>query len=178
MRCKIRKLYIALMVIILVLTATPPETVGSVSLEQNVDQIDKALMDLTPYVRFSDDGIAVFDISSAKQAGFSESFILLAEEIVAFHNELVKAASLEEVTDVRVIPVALERYPRLREFFKRASRAAYSRQESNNGAAPLGVHTCGTYSNPVPNYTPSRYTFGPYADPAGTLIRWGFHHTA
>jgi len=169
---------IALMVIILVLTVAPPETVGSISLEQNVDQIDKALMNLTPYVRFADDGIAVFDMNSAKQAGFSESVILLAEEMVAFHNELVKVASLEKVTDVRMIPVALDRYPRLRELFEWASREAYFRQESNNGAVPLGLHACGTYSNPVPNYTPPRSTFGPYADPAGTLISWGFHHTA
>ena len=151
-----RKLGIALAVVILVLTVASPTTVESAS---QVDQIDRALMDLTPFVRFANDGIAVFDMRSAIQAGFSESVILLAEEMVAFHNDLVKASSLEGVTDVRAIPVALEQYPRLREFFERASREAHSRQESNNGPVPLGVHACGTYSNPVPNYTPSRYTY-------------------
>ncbi len=170
-----RKLGIALAIVILVLTVASPTTAGSAL--QEVDQINRALMDLTPYIRFASDGIAVFDIRSAVQAGFSESVILLAEEMVVFHNELVKVSSLEGVTDVRAISVALERYPRLREFFEKASREAYSRQGSN-GPGPQGIHACGTFSNPVPNYTPPRYTYGPYADPAATLISWGFHYTA
>ncbi len=163
------------LIMILVSVIASPTTAGSAL--QEIDQINRALMDLTPYIRFASDGIAVFDIRSAVQAGFSESVILLAEEMVVFHNELVKVSSLEGVTDVRTISLALERYPRLREFFEKASREAYSRQGSN-GPGPLGIHACGTFSNPVPNYTPPRYTYCPYADPAATLISWGFHYTA
>lgn len=164
-------------VVVLVLTSFVSPTAGQ-SASQEVDQIDRALLELTPHVRFDNAGLATFDIHSAVKAGFAESVIFLADEMVAFHNELVNASSLKEITDVRAISVTLERYPRLREFFERASREAYSRQKPNSDLAPLGVHTCGTYSNPVPNHTPSRYNYGPYADPAGTLISWGFHHTA
>ncbi len=149
---------------------------GTAQSELGVNQISQELMELIPYIRFADDGVILFDLQSAKQDDFSESLILLAEEMVAFHNELVRAATTKGVSDVRSIPLTLEQYPRLRKFFEQASREAQVQREAS--VIPLGVHACGTFSNPVPNYTPPRYTFGPYADPEGTLLSWGSRHTA
>lgn len=171
------KVRFVLVFALLALLASSPLTIASAQLGSDVDQINQELAALEPYVHFANDGTSTLDARSARQDGFSEHTISLAEEIVAFHNELVEIEAASGVHDVERIKISLERYPRLREFFELASQESTA-EKSSNGPSPLGVHACGTFSNPVPDYTPPRYTFGPYADPEGTLLSWGFHHTA
>jgi len=172
-----RKVKFVSVFVLLALLASSPLTVASAQLGSDVDQINQELAALEPYVHFASDGTSTLDARSARRDGFSEDIVSLAEEIVVFQNELVEIAAASGVDSVERITISLEQYPRLREFFELASQEATA-EKSLNGPSPLGVHPCGTYSNPVPNYTPPRYTFGPYADPEGTLLSWGFHHTA
>ncbi len=172
-----RKVRFVLMFALLALLASSPLTIASAQLGSDIDQINQELAALEPYVHFASDGTSTLDARSARRDGFSEDVVSLAEEIVAFHNELVEIEAASGVHDVERIKISLERYPGLREFFELASQESTA-EKSLNGPSPLGVHPCGTYSNPVPNYNPPWYTYGPYADPEGTLLSWGFHHTA
>jgi hypothetical protein len=154
-----RKVRFVLVFVLLALLISSPLTIASAQLGSDVDQINQELAALEPYVHFASDGTSTLDARSARRDGFSEDIVSLAEEIVAFHNELVEIEAASGVHDVERIKISLERYPRLREFFELASQESTA-EKSSNGPSPLGVHACGTFSNPVPDYTPPRYTFG------------------
>jgi len=175
-----RKVRLVLVFVLLTLLASSPLTTALAQSGSDLDQIDAQLAALEPYVHFASDGASAFDAQSARRDGFSEDIVLLAEEIVAFQNEMAEIAAASDVDSVERIAISLEQYPRLRQLFELASQRPKAERSLNGagGVQPLGVHACGTYSNPVPNYNPPWYTYGPYSDPEGTLLSWGFHHTA
>jgi len=172
----LKTLKVSGLILALLLLASLPLTMASAQSGSDLDQITQELAALEPYVHFASDGTSTLDARSARRDGFSEDIVLLAEEIVAFQNKLAEIAAASGVDDVKRVSISLEQYARLKELFELASQEAKA-GKSLNGPSPLGVHACGTYSNPVPDYNPPWYTFGPYGDPEGVLLSWGFHHT-
>lgn len=82
------------------------------------------LSKLEPYVDyFEEDGVRLqaLDSDAALRDGFAREVILLAEEMVTFQNDLLKAASTGVATDSAQKDVFVVRFPRLANFFELAS---------------------------------------------------------
>ncbi|MEJ5310971.1 MAG: hypothetical protein WHX52_14500 [Anaerolineae bacterium] len=138
----------------------------------DIDEITQALAALEPYISYNtQEGVQVFDAKKALSNGFSNGIVFLAEEIVAFQNELAIAAQNDRAADITQFDVTLDQYPALARLFDSAAQ----RRSGDN--VPLGVDPCGTYSNPVPSYTPSWNGFSA-SNPTTYLLSIGFHHTA
>ena len=180
-----RKVRFVLVFVLLALLASSPLTVASAQLGSDLDQINQELMALEPYVHFASDGTSIFDARLARRDGFSEDIVLLAEEIVAFQNEIAEIAAASGVDDVERISVSLEKYPGLKQLFElasqraklRTSRQPEVREEASAAASTRQVNPCGDWDHPVPNYNSN---WNPYSssNPEQTLLNWGFHHTA
>jgi len=61
-------------------------------LVQETVQVEVQLAALEPYVHYASDGTLIFDAQLARRDGFSESVVSLAEEIIAFQNDLAEIA--------------------------------------------------------------------------------------
>jgi len=159
--------------------ARAPKTVSGQS-KPDIDEITEQLSQLESYIQYAsrEDVFQVFDAEAALADGFSKEVVLLAQEMVAYQNELSRAATDETVDDITRLNVTAEEYPRLANFFELASQQVKLEEEAHGTASAMkNPPACGNWSYPVPNYSPSRYWYSS-SDPEQTLLNWGFHHTA
>lgn len=147
---------------------------GSSLTQYTVETITTEFRRLDPFVS-SGDGKQVLDIEEAKKAGFSDTILALAGEVIDYQNEVREIAQQGEKADVRQIDIPVTGYPLLTEFEAMLSR--YQPVDQGATRAP-DTHACGTYAHPVPNYTPPRPPMGWYPNAHNTLLSWGFHQTA
>lgn len=168
-----KALRFVLMLVLIVLACAPMITPTGAS-EKSLEQISKELMALEPYVqRDESTGQQTFDAASARKNGVAEDIVLLAEELVAFQNELVRVSTAgQAMTTVSVDP-----YPRVKELMNLATQKARG-NAGTDGGSPDGVSPCGQFGYPVPNYTPPRPRYGPVSNPRQTLLNKGYHQTA
>lgn len=148
--------------------------------QSDIDQITEQLSKLEPYIQYvsREDKFQVFDAEAALEDGFSKEVVLLAQEMVAYQNELAKAAASKGVEDITQLNVTTEEYPRLTKFFQLASQQVEARK-APGAVSPMQQNcpACGNWDCPVPDYSPPRYGYSS-SDPEQTLLNWGFHHTA
>jgi hypothetical protein len=142
----------------------------------DVNRIVTDLSLLEPYVHYvkvKGVQIQVLDTEAALAAGFSGEVILLANEMVAYQNDLMMTESKKSH------PPKAEKYPKVKQFFDLATSNLKSSENVPKGlaVAAAAIPPCGNWSYPVPNYTPawSSYTA---SNPANRLISIGFHNTA
>jgi len=147
----------------------------------DLNQIVTDLSLLEPYIHYVEVGgvqTQVLDADAALAAGFSNEVILLAQEMVAFQNDLV-VADVAESTNSRSPKV--DEYPGVKQFFDLATANLTIRDGDPSSLivpnAAASIPPCGNWSYPVPNFTPGRYNFSA-SNPTNKLISWGFHHTA
>jgi hypothetical protein len=146
--------------------------------QENIQQIEdlyqtvQQLHAVAPFVKIADDKTSEFDADAAKQAGFSDQIIQLAEETVAFQNAWVARAKAGQEGSPSV-----EDYPLLKEFFNKATENAPKQSSANSLNIMQTPPPCGDWTYPVPNFSPGRTDFQS-SDPAGTLVSFGFHVTA
>ncbi len=173
---KLYKLIVSLLVI-----ATGVLAIGNVSAASRpslkgytVEAITAEFRRLDPFVSYEGE-YQILDSASARAAEIPDIIIALAQEVIAYQNRMREVAKAQNVKDVTELDIPLMEYPLLAEF------AVMLRNYKPNGQVePLApdTHPCGTYSHPVPDYTPPRPHIGWYADAHSTLLSWGFHQTA
>ncbi|MCD4751840.1 MAG: hypothetical protein K8R40_02090 [Anaerolineaceae bacterium] len=167
----------------LLLTNTTPTIAQSLGGEADPSQITQELASLEPYVQYIIDSDEIrlqeFNADAALEDGFSEEVVLLAKEIVAFQNDMAKAVSASGIKDVTQLDVSLQKYPRAAKFFAQMTQQL----ESSNNSTPFDPSPldsdpppCGNWDYPVPNNTPTRYSYSS-PNPEQSLLNLGFHRT-
>lgn len=139
-----------------------------------VETITAEFRRLDPFVSYKGE-YQVLDTVGARAAGVPDTIIALAQQVIEYQNRIRESAKTQNVKDVTELDIPLTRYPLLAEF----DRMLQDYRPSGR-VEPLApdTHPCGTYSHPVPDYTPPRYHIGWYQDAHSTLLSWGFHKTA
>ena len=117
----------------------------------------------------------VLDFAGARAAGTPESIIALAQQVIEYQNRMRTKAEEQSIESVADMNIPLTYLPLLIEF--KGMLQNYIPSTEIVPSAP-DTHPCGTYSHPVPNYTPARQYLGWYNDAHNTLLSWGFHQTA
>jgi hypothetical protein len=114
----------------------------------------------------------VFDSRAARKEGFSEQSIVIAEQMAALSNDLLKPISAQQQS------IALQsnvdaRYPALAAYFAVAKEAA-----RNSSLQPQIINeaVCGWYANPRPSEAAPWRTWDS-DNPDQTLRSWGYHST-
>jgi len=140
-----------------------------------VETITAEFRRMDPFVSYDKEGYQRLDVVRAQQAGIPDVIIGLAQEVIEYQNRMREVARARHAKDVRAVDLPLEGYPLLSEF-----DAMLRKYQPRQGVEPLApdTHPCGTYSHPVPNYTPPRPYIGWYTNAHSTLLSWGFHQTA
>lgn len=139
-----------------------------------VETISTEFRRLDPFVTFRGEK-QILDVAGARSAGIDDIIVDLAQEMVEYQNRMREVAKVQDLKDMEALDISLAGYPLLAEFD--AMLQDYKPSEQIEPLAP-STHPCGTYSHPVPNYTPSRPYIGWYANAHNTLVSWGFHQTA
>jgi hypothetical protein len=132
-----------------------------------------------------------FDSETARLRGFSPTSIRLAEEFVAYTNELIFVASTApniEAVDVTKLDVEVEQYHLLESYLEQATerRKRFNREAGRTGQRDSGPriegvpgvseYYCGSFDRPLPSSSaPS--TLHNSSNPAETLRSWGYHET-
>lgn len=147
-----------------------------------VARVDRELRDLSPFLQ-ARDGVLRLDRDAALRAGRSRAVVELGDELARYQNELIATARRTGESDITKIEISLDRYPKVDDLFTSATARAVERARGagarpGDGLSLLLVHPCGDFDNPLPNFTPDRPIFGPFADPLATLLADGFHRTA
>lgn len=178
-------------------TDGPPERESAPVAEEPLDFMAASDALTTVEDLFSGGGSAgpvVFDVDGAKLRGTDPAIIELASELVAYTNDLVRAADAfvngKGPNPLHVAPS--EEYLMVRRFFRAATafhikEAAYGREDVTGGRIQTdgwcksyltdAACTCGHWSYPQPSaaapWKESRHT-----NPSATLKSWGYHQTA
>ena len=147
-------------------------------LENDFEEINQELANLEPYIKdVNTNGVKLqeFDTESAIKAGFSKEVILIAENMVAYQNDLAIAITAQNITDITQLPLPEDQYPYLQAFLAQATE----QQIYNDSIAAVtdDVNPCGDWDHPVPDYTPSRPQYSS-SDPHQALLDLGYHNTA
>ena len=175
---KNKKVFACLVISVMLIIQVVPVS-AQVSAQAILGDVNQTVTDLSllePYVHYVKvKGVQtqVLDAEAALAAGFSNDVILLANEMVAYQNDLVMAKSTKTY-----LPKA-ENYSHLKQFFNLATQNLKIKESSTPALAvtAAAVNACGDWTHPVPNYTPGRTNYTS-SNPETTLISWGFHHTA
>ncbi|MDN5366523.1 MAG: hypothetical protein PWP44_1729 [Thermacetogenium sp.] len=147
------------------------------------DKVTQDLARLEPYVQYTySNGIRLqtFDTNTALEEGFSKDVVLLAQEMVAFQNDMAKMAFARGIKDVTQLNISLQKYPRVANFFAQMTQQFESSKNNttlNPSSLDSDPHPCGTYDHPVPSYTPTWYTTSSN-NPEQELLNKGYHRTA
>lgn len=148
-----------------------------------VEKITVEFRKLDPFVSYKGE-YQILDSDGARAAGIPDVIIALAQQVIEYQNRMLQTAKAQNVKDIRKLDISLTEYPLLAEFY--AMLQGYKPQDYKSQdyklsglVEPLApdTHPCGTYSHPVPNYTPPRPHLGWHADAHSTLLSWGFHQT-
>jgi len=146
-------------------------------------QITQELAGLEHYVQYIDSNgirLQTFDSNAAIEDGFSKDVVLLAQEIVAFQNDMAKLGFESGTKDITQLDISMDKYPRVAKFFVQMTRQFESAKDNATlDSLPLASdpHPCGTYDYPVPDSTPKWYYYSS-DDPEQDLVDAGFHRTA
>lgn len=142
--------------------------------------ITQELADLEPYVEYAaGNGIRlqIIDSSAALEDGFSRGVVILAQEMVAYQNDMARAAFETGTRDVTRLNVPLAKYPAVAEFFAQMTEQFRAGNVSSSPSALASEpHPCGNWDYPVPNYTPPWYYYSS-DNPEQTLLYQDFHRT-
>lgn len=123
-----------------------------------------------------------FDSEAARKQGFSPDSIQLAEQLAAFTNELMAAASKDEKHfDITELDMDLKKHKILSEYFDVASTEVKNAENHLNQMSqiqsPVSEYYCGTFWRPRPNREPEEAFYESH-NPEATLSYLGFHPTA
>ncbi len=147
------------------------------------DNVIQDLARLEPYMQYTyvnDVRLQVFRANQALREGFSKDVVLLAQEMVAFQNDMARMASALGIKDMTQLNISLQKYPRLAKFLDHMTQQFKSSQKVANlshSSLDSNPHPCGTYDHPVPSYTPMWYTTSS-SSPEQELLNKGYHQTA
>lgn len=153
-----------------------------------VEILTQKLKALEPYVKYKKNGTQTIDTRAARRAGYSTDVVRLAAEIVAYQNAMLNETRKKGNRDIRQHKVPLKKFPKVKEFYKAATKAArtdkvHTSNSSDEDSSPDVTalartrRACGDWNRPIPNYTPRWVNHGYKNRPARTLRNWGFHKT-
>lgn len=137
----------------------------------DVFQINQELRKIETYVHYVvRDGarIQVLDAAAALDVGVEAEIVALAADMISYQNDLVHSGTTARGDR------APKPSPRLTAFLMLATSRARVAAEPDVATA---VDPCGDWTHPVPNYSPA-WVGSSTPNPEGTLLAWGFHHTA
>lgn len=158
------------------LPATPLDSVPIDKLNENLRKLDRfAKLDNSTHQ-------VTFDSKAAKEAGFDNEEIKLAEELYQHQNQLVSdlKSGKTQIGAPNTRPDSVK-FPRYAKFRARVSEQAKTKgvDSQPKKLTLLAANTetaCGNYSYPKPNVTPPRYYYN-MSDPEGWLKANGFRLT-
>lgn len=173
--------WIVLLLTLVLLGTTPIGVMAQVS-PPDLDQIIDDLADLEPYVtNVIVNGVKQQEFKSedAAKDGFSQEVIQIADDMVAYQNDLSNAAAIQGISDVSKLSLSMDEYPYLQEFLELETQRLKERSVMDlfEVAAAKDVNPCGDWDHPVPDYTPAWWSSSS-ATPEQTLLNLGFHRTA
>jgi len=180
MNTKNKFLFFMLVAVMLTIQAAPAPVQVSAAQQgpslrgYTVETISAEFRRLDHFVTFKGE-YQVLDVAGARSAGIADVIITLAQDVVEYQNRMREVVKAQDVKDVEELDIPLTEYPLLAEF-----DAILQDYKPSGQVEPLApdTHPCGTYSHPVPNYTPPRPYIGWYTNAHNTLVSWGFHQTA
>jgi hypothetical protein len=172
---KFYRLVVVMLVFVIVVFATENVPAADhLSLKgYTVEMITTEFRRLDPFVSYKGKR-QILDRIGASAVGIPDVIIALAQQLVEYQNRMRAVAEARNLRDVRELDIPMEDYPLLLEF--------YIMLQGNKPSGQVTIlapdtHPCGTYSHPVPDYTPPRYYMGWYVDAHNTLLSWSFHQT-
>ncbi len=164
---------------------------ANISKREEVDkkflEQSKALESIMSYISGGGLKPVVFDIDGARKAGFDSEIIELAEQLASATNALLEnsasfANNLEEV-DISLVPLDLEQFPALNNYFEKATEFNRKNQllkdliPTDEFTIETAYSKCGFYTNPLPSRAAPWRTFYNISNPDSTLRSWGYHGT-
>lgn len=130
-----------------------------------------------------------FDSEGARLRGYSAMSIKLAEELTAYTNDLIRAASealkAKKQPRLQELGVDINDYPLLPLYLEKATEHnlkehSRSKTKAVSKSTPLYViseYYCGSFWRPLPSWQATWKRHLNVSNPAGTLRAWGYHET-
>lgn len=147
--------------------------------QQRLTTLSQQLLLLEPYVTVEPDHTVTLDVEAARNAGFSEEVLQLAQEMADAQNEAVERLLSKKDESLTIDVAGREN---LEHFLGLAQEANDALARGYLPPAKAGsTNACGTFDNPVPKVAGPRYSQGLFktrADAAAKLVGLGFHSTA
>jgi hypothetical protein len=119
-----------------------------------------------------------FDEAAARKAGYAETTLQLAQELVALTNDVIANGNAAVIDAKAPASTADQDYAALISYFSEAKQYSSSTHPRVQFLAAYNEAICGAFWNPLPSHAAAWVTFNNIANPDATLRSWGYHPTA